>query len=186
MTGPLAYDNSHRPLDAHYDTSQQGLRLRDDPAMQGTGLQRLERLPALFTSDDWRDRVRAGAILASLKDRVTLPGPFPAIMETADSAFRESRVWVAHPDVTVLVDVLPEYQAMWDGYTAQWGPAARREFVVVHVENVSVASLIREECGPDDILRSAAATHDFWAHVRQELRPEVYRTQLASPADKVK
>lgn len=176
----LAYGTVGQIYDAYYQTARRGRRLSTDPVMQGTLVERMGRVPALLQSPHWRDRVRAQFIIASAQDSIPLPDAFPAIVMRGDSpflmglcpTFPQDNVWVAHPDRNVLDAVLPEYQAMWDSHTAQWGPNARRVFCVMLLDGVEISRLHRAESGPDEILRSAANAHGFFKYLRPELRPD--------------
>jgi hypothetical protein len=166
MSADPVYDASPhgRP---RYDYSVNAGRFRADPAMAGDRAERAARLPELIVSPHWQDRVRAEAIIESL--RVTLPDDFPCIVEaewspnlrdgqSLSSPYRLSQhVWVAHPDDDLLHDLLPEYQAMWDACVTM--PRFRRVFAIARVSGVDVGYLRLPDSIVDDILRDTSTTH---------------------------
>ncbi|WP_277209200.1 hypothetical protein [Isoptericola croceus] len=169
-----------RSSDHRYDPSHGARKFAGEPTLDGSPVERAARLPAMIESHDWADRVRAAAILESLRSDLTLPDGFPVIVEVSSSPnlvrwprpeyVPARHVWVAHPDVEVLRGLLDDYQAMWDGYTAQWGPNARRLFTVAGVDGVSAGGLYRPEASPDDVLRQTAQVHGMQRWLPQRLR----------------
>lgn len=174
--GPLieqGHRHSHR-----FEFDNAHWRFEGDPAFadaNGDLSEWIMLAGVLARSDAWEDRVRARAILQAV--RPTLPDAFPVIYETEESpnlrrswagpveipdpAYRSraEHVWVAHPDHDLLVALLPEYQALWDAYTEQWGGAARRTFAVAPVDGVQVHSLYRPDTTADEILLSTRQLH---------------------------
>ncbi|QHB37798.1 hypothetical protein I5G63_gp057 [Mycobacterium phage Imvubu] len=130
-------------------------------------------LRALAMSDDWQDRVRAEHLRSRL--RFVLPPGFPCIVEVFESPNlnrdpRSARVyqpaehvWVKSPDLGMLTELLPEYQAMWDDYTQvmhpHWGEDSRRVFAVNHVDGVKANGVYRVGTHADDVLRCTANLH---------------------------
>ena len=136
-------------------------------------------LARLAASDDWRDRIRAEQVRAATK--ITLPDGFPCIYETADSPSqkRSSGIggtpmtpsdstsrpypWVVSPDLDMLTELLPEYQAMWDDYTEVmhpwWGPDSRRTFAVGHLDGLRATGVYRVGTTVDEVLRQTASLH---------------------------
>jgi hypothetical protein len=128
----------------------------------------VEDLAGLATSPDWEDRVRG----AWLKNRleVTLPDGFPCIYERVDSPnhlrngvpnpHAKPFAWVVSPDITMLENVLDDYQLAWDSYTSQWGPSSRRLLAVGRLDGLSAYGVFRPGTTPEQVIAKTLITHD--------------------------
>lgn len=159
----LIYTHPNSLLDTkRYDLTS-SYPWRNDPVANMT----LADVSALAASPHWEDRIRAAELVHSL--RPTLPDQFPVLYERHDSPNnnRDGKVnpharefnWVAHPVIDVLHDTLDAYQAIWDRYTDQWGPSARRVFAVGLRDGVSAHGVFTPEARTQDILSQAILTH---------------------------
>jgi hypothetical protein len=150
---PGTVGDSHR-----YDVSGYGYFDADDVAHMG-----FEDIAPCATSPCWEDRVRAAYLMKHIE--VTLPDGFICLYETADSPnhsrniVRRDDPWVVSPDADMLTALLPEYQWMWDGYTAKWGSGARRTFAVGPLDGVPAYQVYRPGTTVEDVLLSTARRH---------------------------
>lgn len=165
----------YRPNSAGIDTGRYDLGslggFTDDPVTHAG----LTDLASLATSADWEDRVRAEVLRQRLT--ITLPDQFPCIYETpgspnlARNKHKRPQPWVVSPDIDMLHALLADYQELWDSYTAQWGPTARRTFAVGRLDGVSPHGLYRPSTTPAQVIGSTMLTHtDMYRHAPERLR----------------
>jgi len=149
---------------------------REDPVVgEKTEKELLALLPGLLVSPYWEDRVRAKYAARAIQHMATMPDGMIAIYEAPESPNLHDRggtpargsVWVQHPDPKVLEELLPMYQALWDGYTAQWGPASRRVFALGPVSGARVNVVYLPSVTADEILKRTASRHDMPRHLQQ-------------------
>lgn len=167
--GPLVWNGTggHNPISFGIDVNAHN-RFHEDPALQGTDQERVNRLPILARSDDWQDRIRAQIIIDSLV--LSPPDDLPVIYETEDSPYQQryasktfpyrasQHVWVIHPNPAVLEEVLPGYQALWD---AGRGERHRRKFAIGLVPGSSIRRMLLPTTTADEILTSTQQQHQL-------------------------
>lgn len=144
-------------------------------------------LPRLMASDNWEDRIRAEILRSRLSP--TLPDQFPCIYETADSPSHSRHLnkrphpWVVSPDIDMLQALLPDYQELWDSYTARWGESARRTMTVGRLDGLSPRGVYRPGATPAQVIGTTMLTHtDMCAKAPERLRamhPQYERWQAA-------
>lgn len=178
---------TYKPNSAGIDTGTYDLTdhsFRGDPV----ACQSLNEIAHFLTSDHWEDRIRAE--LLRQQRSVTLPDQFPCIYETEDSpnqrrsgAHFRLHAWVKSPDISLLRAVLDDYQELWDGYPAQWGPGARRTFAVGLHDGLSPYGVYRPGATPAQVIGSTMLTHPDmyrWASERlKRMHPNYPRWQKA-------
>lgn len=127
----------------------------------------LPDLAHLATSPHWEDRLRA-EILRS-RSRISLPDGFPCIYETPDSPSQERllhprpKAWVVSPDESMLTELLPVYQELWDHHTAQWGQTSRRVFALGHLDGLSPRRVYRPGTTVAQVIGGTMLLHtDFY------------------------
>lgn len=168
----IIYTPSAAGLDLHrYDIDAR--LFRNDSVAQGTAAD----IHPLASSPDWEDRIRAEVLRSSLS--ITLPDQFPCIYETADSPnhmrhrakLAKPFAWVVSPDFDLLNAVLADYQELWDGYTAQWGPSARRTMAIGRLDGLSTHGVYRPGTTPEQVLGRTMLTHsDMYRHASERLK----------------
>lgn len=122
----------------------------------------------LSESPHWEDRIRA-ELIRDRRDSIALPDGFPAIYETQESPslnrprvlhYRPARhSWVVSPDIEMLTELLPLYQTVWDNYTSQWTPDARRTFAVGRLDGLSTHGVYMPGATPADVIAQTFLTH---------------------------
>lgn len=170
----IKYTPSTAGFDLSYDISGYGRFGDDDVASMGW-----EDVESCATSPDWEDRVRAAHLLKRLK--VTMPPGFVCIYERADSPeqqrderflrFAKDKPWVVSPDIDMLEELLPHLQELWDNYTSQWGPTARRVFAIGPLDDVPVYRVYRPGVTADEVLADQCRTQGWALPERLRAQP---------------
>lgn len=161
----VAYDSHAFDL-SHYGNHWQNDIVNDlDP---------LDDLVDLAKSGDWQDRLRAEMLRNRLK--IVLPPQFPCIYEVPESPNLDGRqthdpAWVVSPDVDMLNQLLPDYQELWDCYTAVWGPTSRRLFAVGWLDGIKPHRVYRPGTTPADVIGNTMLIHtDMYARASERLQ----------------
>lgn len=136
-----------------------------DPAIANATLADLSYLVA---SPHWQDRVRAEVLRRAV--RVTMPDQFPCLYESDARADRKPIVWVASPDIAMLEALLPDYQALWDSHTDQWGPSHRRTFAVGLLDGVAATGIQRPGTTPEEVLVHTMVVHEMYGRAPERLK----------------
>lgn len=163
-SSPITY----RPNTAGIDTGRYNVtgilvdEFRGDVVLESD----IDDLAALAASESWEDRIRAEVLRNRLT--ITLPDQFPCLYETPDSRRRTDHrphPWVASPDMDMLVELLPDYQELWDRYTARRGLSHRRIFAVGRLDGIP----------PYRLYRPGVTAANVIGHAMLEV-PEMYHT----------
>lgn len=144
--------------------------LRDDVVASAT----IDDLAELARSPHWEDRIRA----EHLRDRttITLPDQFPCIFETPDSPNRADLKYqfpfarVVSPDMDMLVELLPDYQELWDSHTSQWGPGSRRIMAVGRLDGLSPRGVYRPGTAPSQVIGHTMQVHNMYRRAPERLK----------------